>query len=83
MFEPDREPDHVRRYAGRALLFFRELGMRGRSRMQGQTLGIPDVRQMGKQLQGFDETLAVFPPAFNAENHHAADAQSRGVHCAG
>ena len=53
-----RKPKVVLGDAGRNLLLLGELRMSGGRRMNGQRLGVADVRQVREELQVVDETLA-------------------------
>ena len=50
VLDTDGEPDEIRRNARGELLFFRELLMGGRCRVNGQRLRIPDVCKVGYEL---------------------------------
>jgi hypothetical protein len=60
------------------LLFFGELRMRGRGRMERQRPGVPDVGQVGEQLEPLDELLSRGAPPPWPEDHHSAEALLQG-----
>ena len=51
VFDTDGEADRVRRGAGGNLLFFGQLTVRGRGRVDDQRAGIPEVCDMAEQVQ--------------------------------
>jgi hypothetical protein len=56
LFQSHRKPDQIVADAARfASSSVDQLLMRGRGRMNHQALGIADIRQVRKQLAGFDE----------------------------
>src|SRR2546421_7810089 len=71
-FESDRQPDHFRRNTGGTLLFFVELAMRGRRRMNDQRLGIADIGQMRQELDRLDESHAGRGASFDAKSKDAS-----------
>src|SRR6202158_6568308 len=71
-FQSDRQPNHFRRNTSGALLFFVQLTMRRRRRMNDQRLGIADIGQMREELDRLDESHAGRGAAFNAKGKDAS-----------
>src|SRR5258708_35983019 len=51
--------------------------------MDDEAFGIPDVRQVGKQLEGIDKFLACFKSALNSETKDAPKAAFEVLGCQG
>src|ERR1700736_4674517 len=71
-FQSDRQPNHFWRNTGGALLFFVELAMRRRRRMNDQRLGIADIGQMRQELDRLDKSHAGRGASFNAKSKDAS-----------
>src|SRR6478735_11156850 len=69
-FETDRDPDVVRGRASQGLLFFGQLGVSGAGGVNDERLRVADIRQVREDLDRFNELLASFESAFDAESEN-------------
>ena len=74
VLNPNGHTDHIWRNTGRNLLLFAQLFMRRRSRVDDKCLGITDVRQMGCELDRFDELLSALDTALDSKRQHGTEA---------
>jgi len=77
VFDPHGEAHVVIGDPGALTLFRRELGVRGRSRMNCQGAGIADVGDVAVQLKRIDEFAATFEAGLQSEANERAKAISQ------
>ena len=67
MLQPDRQPDVIVAHSRRKPLLPGELLVRRRRRVDHETLGVPDVGQVGEELHIVDELLSRLHPSLDPE----------------
>ena len=81
VFEPDRQPNRIGADPGRAQFVIGQLLMSRRGRMDHETFGVADVREVTPQLERLDERTAGLASPAQTEREDCAGAERKIPRC--